>query len=125
MAAKILIVEDEEPIAQTLEALLNAKGYRASYVTDGAEAVARARKEKPDVIFLDVMLPRIGGFDVCKLLTKDPETKRIKVIMITALGRMGDVETAFASGATDYIIKPFDTDRLLKKLEKVLQKSSS
>lgn len=120
MPANILIVEDEQALAENLQALLAAKGYSASYVLDGTEAVAKARKDKPDLIFLDVMLPRLGGFDVCRVLKGDPATKKIKVIMITALGRMGDVETAFESGADDYIIKPFETERLLKKLDKVL-----
>ncbi|OGR90730.1 MAG: hypothetical protein A3J74_05770 [Elusimicrobia bacterium RIFCSPHIGHO2_02_FULL_57_9] len=120
MPANILIVEDEQALAENLQALLGAKGYHASYVSDGAEAVAKARKDKPDLIFLDVMLPKLGGFDVCKVLKGDALTKNIKIIMITALGRMGDVETAFESGADDYIIKPFETERLLKKLDKVL-----
>jgi len=117
---KILIVEDEPAIAENLQALLAARGYEVSWVSDGSEAVAKARQLRPDLMLLDVMLPKLGGFDVCKLLKNDEATKKIKVIMITALGRMGDVETAFANGADDYIIKPFESDRLFKKLDKVL-----
>ena len=117
----ILIVEDEPAIAENLHALLTARGYQATWVSDGSEAVAQARKLKPDLMLLDVMLPKLGGFDVCKLLKADAATKGIKVVMITALGRMGDVETAFANGADDYIIKPFDSERLFKKLDKVLR----
>ena len=120
MPAKILVVEDEKDIADNLSALLAAKGYEVSTVGDGSEAVNSARKDKPDVILLDVMLPRLGGFDVCRILKADPDTSHIKIVMITGLGRIGDVETAFQSGATDYIIKPFESERLFKKLDKVL-----
>jgi two-component system alkaline phosphatase synthesis response regulator PhoP len=120
MAIKILIVEDDPTIRESLNALLTAKGYVISTAGDGAEAVAAARKENPQLMLLDVILPKMGGLDVCQILKKDPGTKEIKIVMITALGRMGDVESAFASGADDYLIKPFDSQRLFKKIEKVL-----
>lgn len=121
MAAKILIVEDERAIAENLQALLAAKGYVVILADDGADGIAKARLEKPDVMLLDIMLPKMGGFDVCKILKADPAMKKTKIIMITGLGRMGDVEKAFQNGADDYIIKPFDTARLFKKLDKALQ----
>ncbi len=120
MATKILLVEDEPAIAENLEALLNAKGYSVVRAEDGAEAVDLARKEKPDLMLLDIMLPKMGGFDVCRILKGDAATKGIKVIMLTGLGKMGDVETAFENGANDYLIKPFESVRLFKKIEKVL-----
>jgi CheY-like chemotaxis protein len=120
MNQRILIVEDESDIAESLAALLAAQGYETSFVLDGAEALPTARKRKPHLILLDVMLPRISGFDVCKLLRADPKTAATKIIMVTGLGRGGDVETAFAAGADDYLIKPFDTERLLKKIRTVL-----
>lgn len=118
--ARIMIVEDELDIAENIAALLAAKGHRTSIVPDGADALTRARKELPELILLDVMLPRLSGFDVCKLLRAEPKTAKIKIVMVTGLGRGGDVETAFAAGADDYLIKPFDSDRLFKKIEKVL-----
>jgi len=121
MAAKILIVEDERAIAENLQALLAARGFEVRLAEDGAEGMAKARLEKPDIVLLDIMLPKMGGFDVCKILKADPPMKKTKVIMITGLGRMGDVEKAFQSGADDYIIKPFDSQRLFKKLDKALQ----
>jgi two-component system cell cycle response regulator len=121
MAAKILIVEDERAIAENLQALLAARGYDVRLAEDGAEGMAKARLEKPDIMLLDIMLPKMGGFDVCKILKADPMMKKTKIIMITGLGRMGDVEKAFQSGADDYIIKPFDSQRLFKKLDKALQ----
>lgn len=120
MAAKILVVEDDPAIAENLEALLKARGYQVSLAVDGSEAISVARKEKPQVMLLDIVLPKMGGFDVCRLITSDPNLKDTKIIMITGLGRMGDVETAFKNGATDYLIKPFDSERLFKKLDKVL-----
>ncbi len=120
MIAKVLIVEDEPAIAENLGALLRAKGYEALHAGDGAEAVEIARKDLPDVVLLDVKLPKMGGFDVCRILKAEAATQRIKIIMVTALGRMGEVETAFQNGADDYLIKPFDSDRLFKKIEKVL-----
>lgn len=118
--ARILVVDDEIDIAENIAALLFARGHKVSVVGDGAEALPRARKEMPDLILLDVMLPRITGFDVCRLLRAEAKTSKIKIVMVTGLGRGGDVETAFAAGADDYLIKPFDSDRLYKKVEKVL-----
>jgi CheY-like chemotaxis protein len=118
--ARILVVEDEAVIAENIQALLQARGHAVTLAGDGAQAVELARKEKPDLVLLDVMLPKLGGFDVCKILKGEAGTKGIKIVMVTGLGRMGDVETAFASGADDYLIKPFDSERLFKKLEKVL-----
>jgi adenylate cyclase len=120
MAARILVVEDEPNVAENLELLLTAKGYEVAVAVDGPEGLAKARSLKPDLMLLDVMLPKMGGLDVCRLIKGDANTKRIKIIMVTGLGRMGDVETAFQGGANDYVIKPFETERLLKKIEKVL-----
>lgn len=120
MAVKILLVEDDPTISESLKALLMAKGYVVVTAGDGSQAIIDARKEKPELMLLDVILPKMGGLDVCQILKKDPETKEIKIVMITALGRMGDVESAFASGADDYLIKPFESQRLFKKIEKVL-----
>lgn len=118
--ARILVVEDELDIADNLVALLGARGHKAVAAHDGPEGIARARKEVPDLILLDVMLPRMSGLDVCKILKTEAKTSKIKVIMVTGLGRGGDVETGLDAGADDYLIKPFDTERLLKKIDRVL-----
>jgi DNA-binding response OmpR family regulator len=118
--ARILIVEDELDIAENIAALLTAKGHRAMMCADGSEALRLARKELPDLILLDVMLPRMSGHDVCRTLRAEPKTAKLKIVMVTGLGRGGDVEEAFAAGADDYLIKPFDSARLYKKIEKVL-----
>lgn len=118
--AKILVVEDDFTIADNLQALLRVKGYQTLFAADGQAGVELARKEQPDIVLLDILLPKLGGFDVCRILKSDAKTKGIKIVMLTGLGRMGDVETAFSAGANDYLIKPYDNERLLKKIEKVL-----
>lgn len=121
--ARVLIVEDDPLLAEMLTSLLQLKGHAVEVVGDGAEAVASARKRLPELVLLDVMLPRMSGFDVCRLLKGDPKCAKAKIIMVTGLGRMGDVEDAFQAGADDYLIKPFSSDRLLGKIEKVLARA--
>ena len=118
--SRILIIEDEPAIAENLAALLSAKGHTAAIAPDGAKGIELARKTPFHLILLDVMLPRMSGFDVCKLLRADQRTRAVKIIMVTGLDRMNDVEEAFRAGADDYLIKPFDSERLFKKIEKVL-----
>lgn len=116
----MLIVEDDFALAASMTALLKAKGYEVHFAADGEAGLELARKVLPDLVLLDVMIPKIGGFDVCRLLRTEPKTAKVKVIIVTGLGRMGDVEKAFSAGAADYLIKPFDGERLLKKVAKVL-----
>ena len=120
---RILVVEDEAAIAEHIVALLGARGYAMSSSGDGIEALELARKAPPDLVLLDVVLPRLSGFEICKLLRADPRTRKVKIIMVTGLDRGGDVEKAFAVGADDYLVKPFDTERLLKKIQKALLSS--
>ncbi|MBI5211104.1 MAG: response regulator [Elusimicrobia bacterium] len=117
---KVVIAEDEFAVAENLKALLLARGYKVFTAADGVQAVEAARKEHPDLLLLDILMPKMGGYDVCRILKSDPATKNIKIVMITALGRMGDIETAFQHGASDYVIKPIDQERLFKKIDKVL-----
>ena len=118
--ARILIVEDEPAISENLAALLRLRGHAVEVAGDGAAGIAAARKKVPELVLLDVMLPGMSGFDACRMLRADPKCAGVKIIMVTGLGRMGDVEDAFKAGADDYLIKPFDSDRLFKKIEKVL-----
>ena len=116
----ILVVEDEVAIAENIVALLAARGYEMSSCGDGFDALELARKQPPHLVLLDVNLPRLSGFEICKLLRADPRTDKVKIIMVTGLDRGGDVEKAFAVGADDYLVKPFDSERLLKKIQKAL-----
>ncbi len=120
MPARILIVEDDRPIAANLQALLTAKGYEVFLAHDGHEGLAQARDKKPDLALLDILLPELGGFEICEILKSEPETKKIKIVMITALERFEDIEEALQHGADDYLIKPFNIEQVLKKMRKLL-----
>ncbi|MBI4677923.1 MAG: response regulator [Elusimicrobia bacterium] len=117
---KVVIAEDEFAVAENLKALMAARGYKVFTAADGVQAVEVARKERPDILLLDILMPKMGGYDVCRILKSDPATQHIKIVVITALGRMGDIETAFQHGASDYVIKPFDQEKLFRTLDKVL-----
>ena len=116
---KILIIEDDYSLADNITALLKVKGYEVGFAPDGEAGIETARQMHPDVILLDIMIPKVGGFDACRILRGDPQTMKAKIIMMTGLDRIGDVDRAFACGAADYLIKPFDSERLFKKIEKV------
>lgn len=117
---KILVVDDDHAIADSVEALLKAKGYAVLRAADGIEALSLAQKEMPALLVLDLLLPKMSGFDVCGSLKSGAATRRISILVLTALGQMGDVEKAFSLGADDYLIKPFDSERLLRKVSKLL-----
>ncbi|HOW28919.1 MAG TPA: response regulator [Elusimicrobiota bacterium] len=120
MKKKILVVEDERAIAEYLEALLGLSGYTIQISMDGKAAVEQAREWFPDLVLLDIMLPKLNGFDVCKILKQDAALKNVPIIMLTSLSQMGDVERAFDSGANDYLSKPIDAERLVQKIKKYL-----
>ncbi len=116
----VLVVEDETALAEGIQARLAVEGYRATIARDGQLGVEAARKDKPDLILLDVMLPRINGFEVCSILKKDAKTKSIPIIMVTALTQIGDSEKAFQVGANDYVTKPYDIPKLMEKVRRFL-----
>ena len=116
---KILIIEDDYALADNISALLKLKGHEVGFAPDGEAGIEVARQMRPDLVLLDIMIPKVGGFDACRILRGDPVTMKAKIIMMTGLDRIGDVDKAFSCGAADYIIKPFDSDRLFKKIDKV------
>ncbi|MCX5793937.1 MAG: response regulator [Elusimicrobia bacterium] len=120
MAIKVLIVDDEPAIAESLQAFLQARGYEASSAPDGPEGVAAARKSKPDLMLLDIMLPTLDGIEVCRILKADAGTKDIRIVMMTGLGHTSDLELALTAGADGYLAKPYDLDQLIQKIQKVL-----
>lgn len=122
MAIRILIIEDDLGLAENLKALLQVKGYTVEFAADGVQGVEAARKSLPDVVLLDIMIPKLSGFDVCRTLRTDPKTQRIRIIMMTGLSQMQDIEKAFSCGAVDYLTKPFDSERLIKKIENALSR---
>ena len=120
---KILIVDDERDIVECLDMNLRKKGYATAFAYDGTEAVLTARRERPDCILLDVMLPKISGIEVCHLLKADQATGHIPVIMLTAKGEEDDKVTGFDAGADDYITKPFGWRELFARIEVALRRS--
>lgn len=119
---KVLIVEDDRAVSENVRMLLEAHGYAVVSADDGPTGIETALKELPSLILLDVMLPRLSGFDVCQALRDHGSTRSIPVIVLTALGKMADVERAFSCGAVDYIIKPFDNLHLVQKIQKFITK---
>lgn len=102
---KILLVEDDNGLASVYVARLEAEGFDTKRVADGEDALAAAIEYKPDLVLLDIMLPKVSGYDVLDILRTTPETKDIKVIVLTALGQDEDKERANKLGADDYLIK--------------------
>ncbi|MDZ7744251.1 MAG: response regulator [Candidatus Saccharibacteria bacterium] len=102
---KILLVEDDDALANTYEVRLNAEGFKTQRVPNGEEALSAALDYKPDLILLDVMMPKVSGFDVLDILRNTPETTNVKVIMLTALSQESDKERAKSLGVDDYLVK--------------------
>ena len=122
--SKILVIDDEQDILDLVEYNLVQNGYKVSCITTGEEALEAARETKPDLILLDLMLPGVDGFEVCKILKKDLETGEIPVIMLTAKGEDIDVVTGLELGADDYITKPFSPRVLVARVRSVLRKKN-
>lgn len=121
---KILIVDDEEHIVELLDFNLKNAGYETFIATDGNEAVKTAKEEKPNLILLDLMLPGIDGFDVCKEIKKDNDMKNTSIIMLTAKGEELDKILGLELGADDYITKPFSVRELLARVKAVLRRTA-
>ncbi|MBC9070992.1 response regulator [Thauera sp. CAU 1555] len=120
MTKKILIVDDEQNIVISLEFLMKREGYEVSIANDGEEAVARIRSEQPDLVLLDVMMPKKSGFEVCQEIKSDPALKMVRILMLTAKGRDTEVAKGLAMGADAYMTKPFSTKDLVEKVRTML-----
>ncbi|MDO8636466.1 MAG: response regulator [Dehalococcoidia bacterium] len=117
----ILLADDEEPVRALVAATIRDDSrYKILEAKDGMEALEIARKEKPDIILLDIMMPKMDGFEVCRQLKADPRTSGIFIIMLTALAQNTDKGKAKEVGANGYFAKPFSPTALIKKLEEVL-----
>lgn len=116
MPRHALIVEDEENILLSLEFLLTQEGYAVTTAGDGAAAMQAARKQPPDLVLLDVMLPLIDGFEVCRQMRADPALRNTRIIMVTARGRETEVDRGMALGADAYLTKPFSTRELVERI---------
>jgi two-component system phosphate regulon response regulator PhoB len=120
--AKILCVEDDVNLQKSLSFILWKEGYNVLCAQTGEEAVELARRERPDLILLDLMLPGIDGLRVCGILRKDPGTSEILVIMVTAKKRMEDIVAGLKGYADDYVTKPFEPQVLLARIQALLRR---
>jgi len=117
---KILVVDDEIYIVHILDFSLGMEGYEVVTALDGEQALERARTEKPDLIVLDIMMPKLDGYETCKRLKADAETKDVPVILLSAKGRNVDQKVGFEVGADDYITKPFSPRKLVERINAIL-----
>jgi DNA-binding response OmpR family regulator len=118
---RILVVDDEVDLVETVRFSLELEGYDVLVAYNGEEALNQARKENPDLILLDLMLPKLDGYKVCRLLKFDERYKHIPVLMLTAKIQEKDKATGMETGANEYITKPFEMDELMKKVKGYLK----
>lgn len=118
----VLIVDDEPNIVLSLQFLMKKAGYLVRTAGDGEQALAELAREKPDLVLLDVMMPKIDGFTVCQRIRASPEWQDVRVIMLTARGRDVEREKGLALGADDYITKPFSTQDAIDRVAAALAK---
>lgn len=117
---RVLIAEDEPSIVLSLEFLLAEAGYEVFVARNGAEALALAGKHRPDLLVLDIMLPIVDGFEVCRTLRANPALREMPILMLTARGREHEVQRGLALGANAYLTKPFGTRELMSNVKKLL-----
>ncbi|MEZ5933876.1 MAG: response regulator [Alphaproteobacteria bacterium] len=125
MTKKVLIVEDEENIGIALRYLMKGQGYDVRVARDGEEALGMVADQPPDLMLLDVMMPKRDGYDVCQTVRANPDWRAIKIIMLSAKGRDIEVEKGLALGADDYMAKPFSTRDLAAKVMSMLGDDSA
>ena len=122
MAASILVVEDEEPIQILLRYNLEAEGYRVRATGMGEDVAFLIGEERPDLVILDWMLPGVSGIEVCRMLRARPETSELPIIMLTARGEEAERVRGLATGADDYVVKPFSVKELLARIQTILRR---
>jgi PleD family two-component response regulator len=115
MRKKILIVDDSKTIL-TLERMLLSSVYDVVEAMNGEDALAKAANERPDLILLDIVMPKLDGFETCKCLRDSPATKSTPIIMVTTRGEASNIEAGYRSGCTDYVTKPINGSELLAKI---------
>ncbi len=116
-AKKILVAEDNPEMRRIVSIRLEINGYTVIGAEDGEEALEKVKQEDPDLLILDLMIPKIDGFEVCRMLKFDDKHKSMPIIILSALDQQGDREKAIKNGADAYFIKPFDLELLLNKIK--------
>ena len=117
----VLIVDDNPQNVELLQAFLESLPVKIVTASDGVEALAKVAEHKPDLILLDIMMPRMSGFQVCRKVKADPKTKDIQVLMVTALNELGDIEQATECGTDDFVSKPVNKFELLTRVKSLLR----
>ncbi|MCB1452516.1 MAG: phosphate regulon transcriptional regulator PhoB [Rhizobiaceae bacterium] len=123
IAPKIMVVEDEEPLCVLLKYNLEAEGYQVEIVNRGDEAELRLQESTPDLLVLDWMVPAISGIELCRRLRMRAETERLPIIMLTARGEESDRVRGLATGADDYLVKPFSTPEFIARVRALLRRA--
>ena len=121
--AKIVIAEDERDIRDLITCTLQFAGHEVIPAANGAEAVEAVRREHPDIVLMDVRMPRLTGYEACRQLKADEATKDIPVVFLSAKGQESEVKEGLAAGAIDYILKPFSPDQLTARVAELLQQT--
>jgi CheY-like chemotaxis protein len=119
--SKILIADDNQANRELLEAYLAAVDCDTEIAVDGQDTLDKVRSFQPDLILLDIMMPKLSGFEVCQKLKANPATRKIMVLMVTALNELGDIERAVAAGTDDFLSKPVNKVELLKRVANMLR----
>ena len=120
MKKSVLIIEDDENIAKAEELIL-MNDFNVHVAKDGEEGLQKAKELKPDILVLDLMMPKMGGIEVCKRIREDEEIKDTKIVMVTAKNQQRDETKGMETGADDYIMKPFEADELIHVVNQVLK----
>lgn len=121
--ARVLVAEDERDVAELIRYTLAREGFEVILATNGADALRQARESRPDLVLLDLMLPQVNGWELCRRLKQDPATRALPVIMVTARAEEGDKVLGFELGADDYVTKPFSTRELVARVRAVVRRS--
>ena len=121
MPNRILIADDNEPNRELLDAYLADIDCETAIAVDGQDTLDKVASFQPDLILLDIMMPKLSGFEVCKKIKEDPATKRVMILMVTALNELGDIERAVAAGTDDFLSKPVNKIELTKRVENMLR----
>ncbi len=119
--SKILIADDNLTNVELLEAYLDGVDCEIVVAVDGRDTLNKVAEFQPDLILLDIMMPKLSGFEVCKTLKRDPNTRQIMILMVTALNELGDIERAVAAGCDDFLSKPVNKIELVKRVENMLK----
>ena len=119
--AKLLLIDDEVQLLEMLQIRLEANGYEIVTANDGVEGIEKVKSENPDLIILDIMMPKMDGYEVCEILKNDPQYSKIPIIFLSAKAQEDNMKIGKEEGAEAFVKKPFETSDLLTKIEELLK----